>query len=611
MNAPHRSFFHRPALASGASFFGVLVVEYGLWRLAGGPEQRGWDFWLFWLIAILLAVTITGLTQAWLNSRLVRQTAQQDLAKQKKQFHGLEQRLDGMVRLNQLVIDAQSEKELVENALEVIAGMTMAVGCSFMPFDEWGQPLGTYTYGEFPAPVLRAWAEHLSNNAVRNRCRVCQKLESRTGEVCPLLEMPFSDSIRVYCLPLNRDERIAGMLNIYLPFDHPLDEEFYKFLVVLLRELVLAVEMIRLRGKELATLQQLHMLDNEEETLQTTITRLLEGLSDALDFEAARIDFKTAPPQFPGLQVIYGELPWLNSAEADAIISDLLASDCPGPGSRVFKRLVSGELQTIIAPCCLPEGGVIGAMILAAGHPVVLRERQVSLVETVTVQAAVLVENVRKQLDREYRVVIQERVRLAREIHDSLAQTLAYLKLTAAQMQSQLANGDLTRLEQSINQSYKALSDAYLETRQAIDNLRLAPLKSMGTWVDQLVQDFQTTSGLKAASSVPDKLPDISSEIQAQLLRIVQEALSNARKHAQASQVWVNLRTWNGDLILEISDDGIGFSAEDVPEFSRHGLRGMRERAELIGADFQITSQPNKGTTIRLQLPLNIEETPA
>ena len=289
----------------------------------------------------------------------------------------------------------------------------------------------------------------------------------------------------------------------------------------------------------------------------------------------------------------------------------MLANDCPRPGSRVFKRLAPGGLQTIISPCCLPEGGVIGAMILAARHPVRLHQRQISLVETVSVQTAILVENVVDRLDREYRVVIQERVRLAREIHDSLAQTLAYLKLTAAQMQSQLANGDMKRLEQSINQSYQALSDAYLETRQAIDNLRLAPLKSMGTWVDQLLQDFQTSSGLKATSNVPANLPDISSEIQAQLLRIVQEALSNTRKHAQASQVWVNLRTWNNDLILEISDDGIGFSAEDVPDFSRHGLRGMRERAELIGADFQITSQPNKGTTIRLQLPLNIEETPA
>ena len=480
-----------------------------------------------------------------------------------------------------------------------------------MPFDEWGQPLSTYTFGDFPAPVLRAWAEHLSSNAVRNRCRVCQLLESRTGDDCPLLETPFSDSIRIYCLPMRRDERLVGMLNVYIPCDPPMSDDLFAFLVVLLREMVTAVEMMRLRGKELATLRQIHMLDNEETSLQSTIQHLLEGLSDALDFQAARIDFKPALPQFPGLQIIYGEHAWMTSSDANRVIDDVLEGDCPYPGSRVFNRLAAAGLHTLVTPCCLPEGGVIGALILASDQPVSLSQRHVSLIETVSTQAAILIENVRKQLDREYRVIIQERIRLAREIHDSLAQTLAYLKLTAAQMQTQLASGDLARLEQSIGQSYQALSEAYLEVRQSIDNLRQTPLKSVSTWLEQLLQDFSTASGLKSSSNVPDNLPDISPEIQAQLLRIVQEALSNVRKHARAKKVSVNLHTWNNDLILEISDDGVGFSAEDVPELSRHGLRGMRERAELIGADFQIISQPDQGTTIRLQIPLYIEETPA
>lgn len=89
---------------------------------------------------------------------------------------------------------------------------------------------------------------------------------------------------------------------------------------------------------------------------------------------------------------------------------------------------------------------------------------------------------------------------------------------------------------------------------------------------------------------------------------MVQETFSNIRKHAQAQRVSVFLREWRGDLVLEISDDGTGFESEDVPELSRHGLRGMRERAELIGAEFQIISQRGKGTTVRLTLPVGIEE---
>jgi signal transduction histidine kinase len=64
------------------------------------------------------------------------------------------------------------------------------------------------------------------------------------------------------------------------------------------------------------------------------------------------------------------------------------------------------------------------------------------------------------------------------------------------------------------------------------------------------------------------------------------------------------------DLIIEVQDDGQGFSPEDVPHISQYGLRGMRERAEMIGADFQIASSPEQGTTVRLRLPYHLEETP-
>ena len=98
-------------------------------------------------------------------------------------------------------------------------------------------------------------------------------------------------------------------------------------------------------------------------------------------------------------------------------------------------------------------------------------------------------------------------------------------------------------------------------------------------------------------------------EISAQLIRIIQEALNNVRKHAHASRVIINLRKWDGDMLAEVIDDGQGFDPEDIPDIAQYGLRGMRERAELIGADFQIISQPRRGTTVRLSLPINIEET--
>ena len=91
----------------------------------------------------------------------------------------------------------------------------------------------------------------------------------------------------------------------------------------------------------------------------------------------------------------------------------------------------------------------------------------------------------------EYAVVIQERNRLAREIHDGLAQTLAYLKLQTAQMQRALAQNDLPALKGLLIQNYSSLADAYLDARQAIDNLRLNPNHGMDEWLDQTVKEFE------------------------------------------------------------------------------------------------------------------------
>jgi two-component system nitrate/nitrite sensor histidine kinase NarX len=90
------------------------------------------------------------------------------------------------------------------------------------------------------------------------------------------------------------------------------------------------------------------------------------------------------------------------------------------------------------------------------------------------------------------------------------------------------------------------------------------------------------------------------------MIRIVQESLSNIRKHSQADLVIISCRELENRLVLETVDNGIGFSPDDIARPSQHGLRGMKERAELIGADFQIISRPGEGTKIRLDLPLSV-----
>jgi two-component system nitrate/nitrite sensor histidine kinase NarX len=205
--------------------------------------------------------------------------------------------------------------------------------------------------------------------------------------------------------------------------------------------------------------------------------------------------------------------------------------------------------------------------------------------------------------------MLQERARLAREIHDGLAQTIGFLKLQAAQLRNYLKKDELDRARRTADLVYSTLTEAYQDARQAIDGLRISPDEcGLQGWLSQTASEFRDLSGLPVSVEDVDLDVHLSSEVQAQLIRIVQEALSNVRKHANASHVWIGCRAANGDLLLEVRDDGQGFSPEDVTSASQHGLRGMRERAELIGADFQVISRPQQGAEVRIRLPIKRAE---
>ena len=216
--------------------------------------------------------------------------------------------------------------------------------------------------------------------------------------------------------------------------------------------------------------------------------------------------------------------------------------------------------------------------------------------------------NPEQAAELEYQTMMDERTRLAREIHDGLAQTLGFLKLQVAQMQGYLDRNDPQRLRKTLADSYQAVAEAYQEARFAIDGLRINPAKEGLTgWIQQIVDVFKENLGEQSLNVTLEKETaeiQLPSEVQAQLIRILQEALSNIRNHARAHHIWIHVCTTWPNLELEIRDDGRGFCTEDVTAPSQHGLRGMRERTELIGARLQIISKPEQGTVVRVTLPL-------
>jgi two-component system nitrate/nitrite sensor histidine kinase NarX len=265
-----------------------------------------------------------------------------------------------------------------------------------------------------------------------------------------------------------------------------------------------------------------------------------------------------------------------------------------------------GLRSLIGAPLVTTEGTVIGAILVGNRKVRSFHQRQLALLQTIAGQVTLVVQNASLMSELEYKVMLQERARLAREIHDGLAQTIGFLKLQAGKFRKHLLDGNVARALEEVNSFYVAIDGAYQDARQAIDGLRISPAEySLSGWLAQIASEFQEISGLSVDLEEVNMHTHLPPEIHAQLIRIFQEALSNVRKHAQANNVWMACRETGSDLVLEIRDDGKGFSPEDVTSASQYGLRGMRERADLIGADFQVISQPQAGTIVRLRLPVN------
>jgi signal transduction histidine kinase len=303
------------------------------------------------------------------------------------------------------------------------------------------------------------------------------------------------------------------------------------------------------------------------------------------------------PPQ--ARPFVDGLLQGVMASGEPVLLGDLAGDPAGNPASRP-------DLKSLIAaPLLSPERAVLGAILVGNQRRSGFQPRHLPLLQTIAGQVALVVQNASLMAELEYQTMLQERARLAREIHDGLAQTIGFLKLQAAQLRTQLENGDSARARQSADLFYATLSEAYQDARQAIDGLRVSPDEcGLSGWLHQIANEFQDLSGLPVHLEESPVEAQVSPEVQAQLIRIVQEALSNVRKHARAGEVWLSFGQAKDDLVLEVRDDGEGFSPQDITNASRHGLRSMRERAELIGADFQVASLPGRGATVRVHLPI-------
>lgn len=198
-----------------------------------------------------------------------------------------------------------------------------------------------------------------------------------------------------------------------------------------------------------------------------------------------------------------------------------------------------------------------------------------------------------------------ERTKVAREIHDELGQQLAIIKMEVSRLQKKIKKDDDPALKRA--EELKKLLDETVNTvRRISSSLRPSMLDDMGleAAIDWYLAEFCRRSGINTLFKKMNKELNLPDNIKTGLFRILQESLTNVIKYAEAKNVNVYLGLENAELVLVINDDGVGFDLQMVRHKKTLGLLGMRERAAMLGGSYEIMSEPGKGTTTIVKVPL-------
>lgn len=207
--------------------------------------------------------------------------------------------------------------------------------------------------------------------------------------------------------------------------------------------------------------------------------------------------------------------------------------------------------------------------------------------------------------------IVEERERIAREIHDGIAQFLGYVNHKVTAIRLLLQKDNFREAETQLLQLSDASEEAFVELRGEILGLRSSEMHNgdLISSLETFSKKFSELSGVtvEVNASLHDGNTELSPETELHLIRITQEALANVHKHAQTDQAWVRIELDEQTLEISIEDHGVGFDPYGPPSDKRphFGLKTMRERADAIGADFNVDTSPGEGTRVTVVLIMN------
>jgi two-component system nitrate/nitrite sensor histidine kinase NarX len=287
-----------------------------------------------------------------------------------------------------------------------------------------------------------------------------------------------------------------------------------------------------------------------------------------------------------------------------ASVSDLVVIPIHALDKGPAKHCAKAGFETVVNVPIQVHERLMGEVSLFFHAKVSPSPAERSLLEALSSHLAGAMENLRLNALAREAAVSGERHHLSRELHDSIAQSLAFLKIQVQLMRDALLTKEEVVVQNVLEEIDTGVRECYGDVRELLVHFRTrANAEDIEPALATTLRKFELQTGLKTEMKSSGHALPLSADVQIQVLHIVQEALSNVRKHARASQVWLGVEqqpAWT----FEVRDDGVGFMADDGGIAETHvGLQIMAERAQRIGATFQVHSLPGRGSCVRLTLP--------
>ncbi|HEX9121743.1 MAG TPA: GAF domain-containing sensor histidine kinase [Actinomycetota bacterium] len=349
------------------------------------------------------------------------------------------------------------------------------------------------------------------------------------------------------------------------------------------------------RAQHLQALHETSMRVTAEPSLGQLYERIARGVRGVVSSDRAAL---LLAPDGGGSDVLVADPP---VASLDPGEADLMASvRATGATERV-----SQEGWPLLAVPVRRQGRTIGAMAaMREGGPGFSVEDEL-LLGMFAVAASAALENARRLEEAQLLATVEERERIARDLHDDLGQLLGFLTAKIQAAQELVGAGRQIQAQDELAGLERATRTLGAQVREAILGLRarVGTDRPLCRALEDYVAEFGIQAGLTTTfESSPNAGGRLPGPSQYQLLRVVQEALSNARRHAEAHRVTVRLTESDGYVELSIADDGRGFT----PDYRRagFGLKTMSERVRALNGEFDVSSAPGRGAVVKAKVPL-------